>query len=477
MSDIVDRAAGAVRATPTPEVPPDLLAATVAAVHSRQPLADRRARRRRIMRYAGATGLVAAAAVVLGVLSTGGRTIAAEEAIGRAADAARKVKSYRMVMQRDDGRKPVTLQIVYSQGQRVRSEIPDQHEVRVGDLARRTMLHLDAREKTAWTETLTEEEARQQAEERDAGSPAALLDQVRRTKGVTVKELPAERLAGREARVYVATFAGRPGENRIWVDSATNLPVRLRWPSDEGQHIVVELDQWDVAFDPALFALDPPAGYKLTDEPAPDRVSVVSLKLAVENQEKAKTFRAVTRTTFVNPPPGTPPMPESRMYGQGAKLRIEIGTDAVTVGDGEAKKLVVLDHKNKIARTMSTEVPGEMATAITKWVKRMLAKDGAEDLGESFLDGRKVHGYRFTKMKIDDTATADVTYYVDPKRNLPVRVDMAMTGGPLPAGMTSRIDYLGFDEELDPKLFDLTPPAGYKVEVIDPSKLPGGAKK
>lgn len=279
MSDIVDRAAGAVRATPVPDVPADLLAATVAAVQTRVPLADRRARRRRIMRYAGATGLVAAASVAVGLL---------------------------------------------------------------------------------------------------------------------------------------------------WAGSGT---------------------------------------------------AQASLRKAIENQEKAKTFRAVTRVTFVNPPPGTPPMPESRMYGQGAKLRIEVGTDAVTVGDGEAKKLLILDHKNKIARTMSTEVPGEMATAVAKWVKRMLDKEGAEDLGESFLDGRKVHGYRFTKMKIDDNATADVTYYVDPKRNLPVRVEMAMAGGPLPAGLTSRIDYLGFDEELDPKLFDLTPPAGYKVEAIDPSKLPGAGPK
>lgn len=116
------------------------------------------------------------------------------------------------------------------------------------------------------------------------------------------------------------------------------------------------------------------------------------------------------------------------------------------------------------------------ATAVAKWVKRMLDKGGADDLGASFLDNRKVHGYRITKMTIDDNAMADVTYYVDPKRNLPVRVEKTTSGGRLPAAMTSHIDYLGFDEDLDPKLFDLTPPAGYKVEAIDPSQLPAGKK-
>jgi outer membrane lipoprotein-sorting protein len=104
-------------------------------------------------------------------------------------------------------------------------------------------------------------------------------------------------------------------------------------------------------------------------------------------------------------------------------------------------------------------------------VKKLLEKDGAEDLGEKYLDGRKVHAYRVKGLKFGGQ-TVDVTYTVDAKRELPVKVEMTFAGGPL--AMTQTLDYLGFDEELDPKLFDLSVPEGYRREEL---KLPAPAKK
>ena len=193
-----------------------------------------------------------------------------------------------------------------------------------------------------------------------------------------------------------------------------------------------------------------------------------ALRTALDNQSKAKSFRAVIRTVVGGN--GAAPT-EQKLFGQGDKVRIEMG-DTITVADGAAQKMIMLDTKAKVARTADWLYPKGVGghPDLPESVKKLLAKEGAEDLGERFLDGRQVHGYRLKGLPLGEQK-ADVTYFVDGKRGLPARLEMSVVG--LPMALTTTTDYLGFDEELDPKLFTLDIPDGYKREEL---KLPAAPK-
>lgn len=193
---------------------------------------------------------------------------------------------------------------------------------------------------------------------------------------------------------------------------------------------------------------------------SPGRSAAADFRRAIENQEKAKSYRAVVHTTL---PDGKKPA-DRKLYAQTDKVRVEIG-DLTLIGDGKAQKLVILDAKAKTAKTMLVPCEDLGIPSVGDSVKKLLARNGAEELGETFLDGRKVRGYRAKGLDLSG-GKADVTYWIDGTKDLPVRLEIVVTGGPAP--MTQVFDYLGFDEELDPKLFDQTIPPGYKVEEVKP---------
>jgi len=79
-------------------------------------------------------------------------------------------------------------------------------------------------------------------------------------------------------------------------------------------------------------------------------------------------------------------------------------------------------------------------------------------LGEKEIDGRHVVGFRY------DTPAAMVTLWGDPKTGQPVRIESVWSG--IPQTEATMTDFQ-INVELKPSLFDMTPPAGYKVQSID----------
>ncbi len=79
-------------------------------------------------------------------------------------------------------------------------------------------------------------------------------------------------------------------------------------------------------------------------------------------------------------------------------------------------------------------------------------------IGEKEIDGRKVVGFRY------ESPMADMTMWGDPETGLPVLVesDWSMTQ-PVAVAMKD----FKFNVDLQPELFDTTPPADYKVQSFD----------
>jgi hypothetical protein len=84
-------------------------------------------------------------------------------------------------------------------------------------------------------------------------------------------------------------------------------------------------------------------------------------------------------------------------------------------------------------------------------------------LGTKEIDGQKAHGFQIDVKKINpDGALPGVAeIWIDPKSNLPVRVgyDWKSPAGSDPRVIMKNIEY---NVALGPKLFDTTPPEGYK---------------
>jgi len=215
---------------------------------------------------------------------------------------------------------------------------------------------------------------------------------------------------------------------------------------------------------------------------------------ALENQEKAKSFRAVRRVTI----PGSPiqETPETRIYHADGKTRSEGSNGRYDVADPVTKKLVSVDPPAKTVRVM--HLPGGVGNehALTsETVRKAIAAKEFKDLGVQVVDGRRLRAYRFEQPAgdKDNGIASQKTYFIDAKRDLLVRTEsvgpspafLVPTGEPAlkpgefvpqkqlkPFVRTEVVDYLGFDEDLDPALFDQTVPPGYKVEELNNPMTP-----
>lgn len=98
---------------------------------------------------------------------------------------------------------------------------------------------------------------------------ADIYDMVRNIRKDEVRKLPAEKIDGRDAEVFVAKVKLPQGERevKVWVDSKTQLPFREELaeesPDKKSKHRV-RLDlEFDKPLDPKLFSTEPPPGYQV----------------------------------------------------------------------------------------------------------------------------------------------------------------------------------------------------------------------
>jgi hypothetical protein len=270
--DPLQRAADALRDAPVPPGPTEpLLATTLAALRARPP-------RRRWHRYARVAAVAAMllAAVAAALLWPTPPSAASPFRRGMESAARAKTMTARVIVGQGPG---ATVYRLYVRGQVNRIEVPntgwqgapprDQVPVvaaTVNDLEAKLTLAINFAERTYSTRGLSFH-----------GHGPDIIGQLRRVRDDAVRALGDEVIRGRPTRVYAVRLDGMIGADprsdvKVWLDAATDLPVRLRADDPPGpwaRTTVYDDFAWDRPLAAELFRTTPPAGFRKVDFPMP----------------------------------------------------------------------------------------------------------------------------------------------------------------------------------------------------------------
>lgn len=273
--DLVGQAFDALSDSPIPEGPPaNLVVSTVEALLASEDAPDntRLLKRRKLMfRIARYSGFAAAASIllVLGVwflAISGGAGVAFADVVQKVKEA----KSVTLTCRQKIGRQP-EMEFKWSlQGNAIRMEMPGQLTM-IADTEQKKGLQLDPIRKIAY-----QIPAPKDAVTSNFTNP---IEQFRKIRPKDARRLGEEQVNEQKTIVYqVEKFEFMDliaeGEMKIWVDPATELPVKIRigLNSRRGSKaedrpfdtvMTFERFEWNKRLDPGLFSLKIPDGYKV----------------------------------------------------------------------------------------------------------------------------------------------------------------------------------------------------------------------
>ncbi len=155
-------------------------------------------------------------------------------------------------------------------------------------------------------------------------------------------------------------------------------------------------------------------------------------------------------------------------YVERDRLRMENPQIVTMIGDLQLKKTLQLNHGNKsaILRDIPGGKPAGPFTNPLDGLKNAKAED-AKFVREEQLDGAKVLVYRLDKLYLMDMkGEGTTTVWVDAKTELPVKITAESSS--VDAKGRDIKSFLSFDEfrwnePLNPKLFSLDVPEGYRL--------------
>lgn len=210
---------------------------------------------------------------------------------------------------------------------------------------------------------------------------------------------------------------------------------------------------------------------------SPGRSPADDAKRAAGNAAAAKTVRVL-----VEQDDGAGGKITTRIYIAGQKRRTDIdppgGRPRVTVIMDDDTFLMLVPTEKTYRRVELTggdpvgpAKPGYGHASLCATFKT-IRNDRLNLAADEYLDGRKTRVYEVLNVRgegeIPVLDGADLKMWVDPKTDLPVKAQVVARIGD--KTVTSVYTYLGFNEDLDPKLFDLTVPDGYKPMDAGPPK-------
>jgi len=186
------------------------------------------------------------------------------------------------------------------------------------------------------------------------------------------------------------------------------------------------------------------AFHRLADAIAQAKTAKFQMEVTVEGQPK-KTFQ----TWFQAP----------------GQYRQEVD-QLVNVSDLAAGKIMTLipTEKKVMVLNLKGSPQDKAKNNFFEQMRRLLADERNadekkfENLGEKEIDGKKAVGFRL------DTPMGKVTLWGDPQSSFPVRIEYAYRGLPATSVVMTHFQ---MNPELKPALFDMTPPAGYKIQSLD----------
>ncbi|QEH31858.1 hypothetical protein OJF2_03250 [Aquisphaera giovannonii] len=179
----------------------------------------------------------------------------------------------------------------------------------------------------------------------------------------------------------------------------------------------------------------------------------------VQQKVAATQTLTCTETTLVD----GKPRDSSRMLVVAPSLVRDERDDGYAINDFRARRTLLVRTKEKTATILegvAFPIPDEMNFYS---LFREIAREPLRTLPERHVDGRPALGF------VVKVFGHEATVWVDPATKLPVRVETESDeGGKRTTGIMS--DFV-FDRPLDPSLFAMTPPEGYKVETHGVAEL------
>jgi outer membrane lipoprotein-sorting protein len=165
---------------------------------------------------------------------------------------------------------------------------------------------------------------------------------------------------------------------------------------------------------------------------------------------------------------GRPSQKAKGYYLAPAKYRLEMTgmMNMISVSDDLTGNMVMLTPAAKMAMVGTSKGRPKDQPPNDPFfrVKELLSKsrDSKENpfkpIGDKEINGKKAIGFR------SDTGMGQFTLWGDPETGLPVRVEATMSGTPRNEVIMSDFE---INADLDKSLFDMTPPADYKVMTIE----------
>lgn len=170
---------------------------------------------------------------------------------------------------------------------------------------------------------------------------------------------------------------------------------------------------------------------------------------------------------------GDQPEVATRNYLQGDHVRVEIagGTNVLILDTGRRRGLMLVPPL-KAARVLAADqIHG--AGGQTP-LDGLLALQGQRSVaaGEEVIDGRRTRVVRVPGGKWAG-AVGDWTVWIDPRTDLPVKIRVERTD--MAPKVTKTLTHFSWNVPLDPKLFDLDVPPGYRLGF--PGERDAGKKK
>jgi outer membrane lipoprotein-sorting protein len=168
---------------------------------------------------------------------------------------------------------------------------------------------------------------------------------------------------------------------------------------------------------------------------------------AAMNKARSVSCRQIIRT------PGKPDETSRIRVLESGLWRFDSGDGSYAIVDTKKSQSLAVDPAKKTALLLlGANVP---SINLYEMIKNLPADKKARPLPGKKIDSKKVLGFA---VKVNDM---DFTVWADPASRLPVRIEASAKEKDTTRELI--IDEFQFDKELDPKLFTLEPPAGYKV--------------
>ena len=204
---------------------------------------------------------------------------------------------------------------------------------------------------------------------------------------------------------------------------------------------------------------------------SPTEAQAANFKTAMENAAKAKTM-TLTNVQVINGREMT-----FRWAVSGPRIRMDMPTDSLPAGarppgdlpavvfsiitDGDEGRSIQLNHPEKTAVVQPVRAGGGAPgfPDLVEGFRRLRDEKDITLAGREPVSGKPADKFTMTSAGfIGGTGQADVTVWIDPKTNLPVKVVVKA------ANLELRFDDFRFDDKLADGLFSVEVPKGYTVK-------------